>query len=82
MFYLHTVVKTEPSYQSFGGSLYGSVCLYNKSVFIAPEVHSVGANIPTNFVGPKICLFLITWKSIVRLCVQVQTFHFIMKDFV
>ena len=53
MFYL---VRNEASYQSFGGSLYGLVCFYNKSVLIkvALEVHSVGAIIPTNFVVPKI----------------------------
>ena len=53
MFYL---VRNEASYQSFGGSLYGLVCFYNKSALIkvALEVCSVGAIIPTNFVVPKI----------------------------
>ena len=53
MFYL---VRNEASYQSFGGSLYGLVCFYNKSALlkVALEVRSVGAIIPTNFVVAKI----------------------------
>ena len=53
MFYL---VRSEASYQSFIGSIYGLVCFYNKCALIkvAPKVHSDGIITPTNFATQKI----------------------------
>ena len=41
MFYL---VRSEASYQSFTGSIYGLICFYNKCVLIkvSPKVHCDG----------------------------------------
>ena len=46
MFYL---VRSEASYQSFTGSVYGLVCLYNKCALIkvAPKLHSDGIITPS-----------------------------------
>ena len=54
MFYL---VRSEASYQSFTGSIYGLVCFYNKRALIkvAPKVCSDGIITPANFATPKIC---------------------------
>ena len=48
IFYL---VKSEASYQSFTGSIYGLVCFYNKCALIkvTPKVHSDRIIIPANF---------------------------------
>ena len=53
MFYL---VRSEASYQSFTGNIYGLVCYYNKCALIkvALKVHSNGIIIPTNFTMQKI----------------------------
>ena len=63
MFYL---VKSEASYQSFTGSIYGLVCFYNKCALIkvAPKVHSNGIIIPANFAMPKIHCILHRVKHI------------------
>ena len=46
MFYL---VRSEATYQSFIGSIYGLVCFYNKCVYIkvTPKVHSDGIITPS-----------------------------------
>ena len=53
MFYL---VRSEASYQSFTGSIYGLAGFYNKCMLIkvAPKVHSNGIITPTKFTMPKI----------------------------
>ena len=53
MFYL---VRSEASYQSFTGSVYGLVCFYNKCALIkvAPKVGSDGIITPANFATLKI----------------------------
>ena len=53
MFYL---IRSEASYQSFTGSIYGLVCFYNKCALIkvAPKVHSAGIITTANFAMPKI----------------------------
>ena len=63
MFYL---VRSEASYQSFTGSIYGLVCFYNKCALIkvAPKVHSDGIIIPANFATPKIQCILHRVKHI------------------
>ena len=56
MFHL---VRSEASYQSFTGSIYGLVCFYNKCALIkvAPKVHSDGITI--NFAMQTSTVFLI-----------------------
>ena len=52
MFYL---VRSEASYQSFTGSIYGLVRFYNKCalLMVALKVHSNGIITPTNFATQK-----------------------------
>ena len=53
MFYL---VRSEDSYQSFTGSIYGLVCFYNKCALsrVTPKVHIDGMITPANFAAQKI----------------------------
>ena len=55
MFYL---VRSEASYQSFTGSIYGLVCFYNKCALIkvTPKVYSDGITI--NFAMQTSTVFL------------------------
>ena len=63
MFYL---VRSEASYKSFTGSIYGLVCFYNKCALIkvAPKVHSDGIITTENFTMPKIHCILHRVKHI------------------
>ena len=63
MFYL---VRSEASYQSFTGSIYGLVCFYNKCALIkvAPKVHTDGIITIAKFAKPKIHCILHRVKHI------------------